>query len=227
MMNAFPLEIGALRIAVIPVTPFQQNCLLLWNEDTRIGAVLDPGGDAELIAQTIKKHSVTVDKIVLTHGHLDHAGGVVNLQRVLAADSRETVPVEGPHLADKLLLDSLPTQGRMFGWDNLHPVSPDRWLDDGDSLEIAGYTFDVRHCPGHTPGHVVFVQMDLKLALVGDVLFRQSVGRTDFPYGSHDDLIASIEAKLLVLPDDVQFICGHGPGSSIGAERCSNPFLKR
>jgi glyoxylase-like metal-dependent hydrolase (beta-lactamase superfamily II) len=209
-----------LKIEIIPVTPFQQNCALIWNDETMKGAVIDPGGDVEKILAAIEKANVTVEAIYLTHGHLDHAAGATELAKAL------DVEIAGPTVKDKFLLDMLPEQARRFGVDNLVPVTPGRWLAEGEQVMIGGKNFDVLHCPGHTPGHVVFLNRDLKFGIFGDVLFRNSVGRTDFEYGSHEDLISAIKTKLMVLPDDFAFICGHGVSSTIGAERRSNPFIR-
>lgn len=205
--------------ALIPVTPFQQNCTLLWDSSTKRGAVIDPGGDLDRIAEAIAQSGVTIEKIILTHGHIDHAGGAAALKENLG------VPIEGPHRADHFLLEGLAATGRAYGID-ARPVMPDRWLEDGDEITVAGLTFSVLHCPGHSPGSVVFFQPAERFAIVGDVLFRGSVGRTDLPGGDHAALIRSIETKLLPLGDDVAFICGHGPGSTIAQERATNPFLR-
>lgn len=207
----------SLAAAIIPVTPFEQNCTLIWDDETKEGVVVDPGGDADRIQDAVGQAGVTVKRILLTHGHLDHAGAAAELADALG------VPVEGPHRADAFLLDGLPAQGARYGM-ACRAVAPDRWLEEGETVEIAGQEFAVLHCPGHTPGHVVFVSAALGFALVGDVLFRGSVGRTDFPYGDHAALISSIREKLFPLGDDVQFICGHGPGSTFGAERRTNPY---
>ncbi len=207
----------SLAAAILPVTPFQQNCTLIWDEDTKRGVVVDPGGDVEQIQQALQQAGIEVDRILLTHGHLDHAGGAAELAQALG------VPIEGPHRADAFLLDALPEQGARYGIE-CRAVTPDRWLEEGESVTIAGHDFAVLHCPGHTPGHVVFVSVALGFALVGDVLFQGSVGRTDFPYGDTDALIAAIRGKLFPLGDDIRFICGHGPGSSFGEERRSNPY---
>jgi glyoxylase-like metal-dependent hydrolase (beta-lactamase superfamily II) len=209
-----------LKAAIVTVTPFQQNCTLVWDEESKIGAVVDPGGDLERIKAGIAKAGITPEKILLTHGHIDHAGAAAALKEKLGG-----VPIEGPHQADKFLLDGLAEQARAFGLDGVRPVTPDRWLEEGDTVTVAGATFSVLHCPGHSPGSVVFVNAAQSFALVGDVLFRGSIGRTDFPYGDHEALIRAIKTKLLPLGDDLVFICGHGPTSSIGAERRSNPFL--
>jgi len=209
-----------LKAAIVPVTPFQQNCTLLWEEDTKRGVVVDPGGDLERIEAGVKQAGFVVDKIILTHGHIDHAGGAAELKEKLGG-----IPIEGPHRADQFLLDGLTQQGRAYGLSEARNVTPDRWLAEGDSIAIAGSTFAVLHCPGHSPGSVVFVNEAQGVALVGDVLFRGSIGRTDFPYGDHAALIDAIKRKLLSLPDDLIFICGHGPIGTIGEERRSNPFL--
>jgi glyoxylase-like metal-dependent hydrolase (beta-lactamase superfamily II) len=209
-----------LKAAIVPVTPFQQNCTLIWDEASKVGAVVDPGGDLERIEAGIAKAEMTVEKILLTHGHIDHAGGAAELKEKLGG-----VPIEGPHEADKFLLDGLSEQGVAFGVAGVRNVTPDRWLKDGDTVSVAGATFSVLHCPGHSPGSVVMVYAPQRFALVGDVLFRGSIGRTDFPYGDHDALISAIKTKLLPLGDDYAFICGHGPMSTIGEERQSNPFI--
>lgn len=215
----------ALQAAVIPVTPFQQNCAVLWDEETGRGVVVDPGGEVERILGAVAELKVTVERILLTHGHVDHASGAAALREALGAAQGAPVPIEGPDLRDRFLLDSLEDQAAK--WDiPARNVTPDRWLAEGDTVVIGGQDFAVLHCPGHTPGHVVFVSQALRVALVGDVLFRGSIGRTDFPYGDHAALIAAIEGKLLPLGDDIAFLCGHGPGSSFGHERQRNPFLR-
>ncbi len=209
-----------LKIQIIPVTPFQQNCALIWNAETMKGAVIDPGGDIEKITAAVKANGVTVETIFLTHGHLDHAAGAMELASAL------NVKIIGPGLEDKFLLDTLPEQAIRFGVHGLKAVTPDQWLSQGETIAIGGETFDVLHCPGHTPGHVVFISKPAKFGIVGDVLFRNSIGRTDFEYGNHEQLITAIKQKLLPLPDDFAFICGHGTSSTIGAERKSNPFIQ-
>ncbi|QFU18218.1 MBL fold metallo-hydrolase [Microvirga thermotolerans] len=209
-----------MRAAIIPVTPFEQNCTLLWNDSTRTGAVVDPGGDLERIRRAIDESGVTVEKIVLTHGHIDHAGGAAELRDMLG------VPVEGPHEGDRPLLEHLPEQARFYGFDGVRAVTPDRWLNEGDTVTVGGTAFEVLHCPGHSPGSVVLFSRADRFALVGDVLFNGSVGRTDLPGGSAAMLLQSIRTKLLPLGDDVTFICGHGPMSTIGRERATNPFLQ-
>jgi glyoxylase-like metal-dependent hydrolase (beta-lactamase superfamily II) len=209
-----------LKAAIVPVTPFMQNCTLLWDEASRIGAVVDPGGDVARIEAGIAKAGMTVEKIVLTHGHIDHAGGAAELKEKLGG-----VPIEGPHKADDFLLEYLEEQAMEFGLDGVRNVAPDRWLVEGDTVAIAGADFSVLHCPGHSRGSVVLVNAAQRFLLVGDVLFKGSIGRTDFAYGDHDALIRGIKTKLLPLGDEFVFICGHGPMSTIGDERRSNPFL--
>jgi hydroxyacylglutathione hydrolase len=219
-----------LKAAVLPVTPFQQNCTILWDDATRRAAVIDPGGDVDRILEAIGKLGVRVEKIVLTHGHIDHAGGAAALKSALEAKPAEgdpaRIPIEGPDQRDRFLLEGLEAQGRAFGMAGVRNIVPDMWLREGDQVELAGESFGVLHCPGHTPGHIVLVNAGSRFAIVGDVLFRGSIGRTDFPYGDHAALLRAIREKLLPLGDDVAFLCGHGPGSTLGAERRSNPFLQ-
>jgi hydroxyacylglutathione hydrolase len=211
---------GTPRAGIIPVTPFQQNCTLIWDDATKIGAVVDPGGDLDRIEAAIREQGVQVEKILLTHGHIDHAAGADELR------ARLGVPIEGPHQADKFLLDSLPETAANYGIGEARAVTPDRWLDEGDSVTVGGLGFDILHCPGHSPGSVVFVSRDARFALVGDVVFKGSVGRTDLPGGNHEQLIRAIVEKVLPLGDDVAFIPGHGPTGTLGEERASNPFLQ-
>ena len=211
-------ETKTLRAAILPVTAFQQNCTLLWDDVTKVGSVVDPGGDLDDVQKAIAELGIKIEKIVLTHGHIDHAGGAKALREALG------VEIEGPHVADRFLLDNLAKQGAAYGIP-ADPVTPDRWLEEGETITIAGHTFEVLHCPGHSPGSVVFVNRPHRLILMGDVLFRGSIGRTDFPYGDHAALINAITTKLLPLGDEFAFICGHGPTSTIGEERRSNPFL--
>ncbi len=207
-----------LTAAIVPVTPFQQNCTLIWDAETKKGAVVDPGGDLELIEKAIAEVGMKPEKILLTHGHIDHAGGAAELRERLG------VPIEGPHEAERPLLDALQAQGQAYGME-ARPVTPDRWLAEGDRVTVAGHTFEVLHCPGHSPGSVVLVNRAQRFALVGDVLFQGSIGRTDVPFGNHEALMASIRGKLLSLGDEFAFICGHGPTSTIGQERRTNPFI--
>jgi hydroxyacylglutathione hydrolase len=204
---------------IIPVTPFEQNCTLIWCEATKKAVVIDPGGEVEKIQAAIKQANVAVEKIWLTHGHIDHVGGAADLRDALK------VRIEGPHIADKFLLDNVVTSGARFGMTGVRDFAPDRWLEEGEQVSIGRLTFDILHCPGHSPGSVVFFNKEMRFAHVGDVLFNGSVGRSDIPGGDHATLIKSITQKLLPLGDDVGFICGHGPGSSIGQERMTNPFL--
>ena len=207
-----------LKAAIIPVTPFQQNCTLLWDSETMVGAVVDPGGDLEHIEAGIAEVGMKPEKILLTHGHIDHAAGAKDLKEKLK------VNIEGPHPADRFLLEALEKQGASYGIP-AKVVTPDRWLNEGDRVTIAGHEFEILHCPGHSPGSVVYVNKAQKFIMMGDVLFRGSIGRTDFPYGDHEALITAIKTKLFTLGDDYMFICGHGPGSTIGNERRTNPFL--
>jgi hydroxyacylglutathione hydrolase len=217
-----------LKAAILPVTPFQQNCTILWDEADRHGLVVDPGGEADRILQAVDQLGVAVERILLTHGHLDHAGGAAELQASLRARTGDpaSVPIEGPDWRDAFLLDEIEAQARAYGLEGLRGVTPDRWLAEGETVRLGTHAFEVLHCPGHTPGHVVFVNRAAGFAILGDVLFQGSIGRTDFPYGDHAALIRSIREKVLPLGDEVAFLCGHGPGSTIGAERRGNPFLR-
>jgi hydroxyacylglutathione hydrolase len=209
------------QVTIIPVTPYQQNCSLIWSTKTKTGAVIDPGGDVPLIEETIKKAGVKVEKIILTHGHVDHAAGAKLLAEQLG------VPIEGPHRDDQFLLDELPRIGLQIGVKGAKAFTPDRYLDEGDEVLIGDIAFKVRHIPGHTPGHVVLISEENDFAVVGDVVFQGSVGRTDFPYGKTQQLLGGIAEKLLPLKDDVMLLSGHGPMTSIGAERRNNPFLMK
>jgi glyoxylase-like metal-dependent hydrolase (beta-lactamase superfamily II) len=217
-MSQSSAETKSLKAAIVPVTPFQQNCTLLWDEASKVGAVVDPGGDLDEIKGAIAELGLKIEKILLTHGHIDHAGGAAELKQALG------VEIEGPHAADRFLLDNLAKQGAAYGIP-AQPVTPDRWLEEGDTVTVAGHEFEVLHCPGHSPGSVVLVNRAHKFMMMGDVLFRGSIGRTDFPYGDHDALINAIKTKLLPIGDDFAFICGHGPTSTIGEERRTNPFI--
>ncbi|MCT7374826.1 MBL fold metallo-hydrolase [Chelativorans salis] len=209
-----------LKAAIVTVTPFQQNCAILFDEDEKRGVVVDPGGEVERIRAAIDQTGVTIEAIWLTHGHIDHAGGAMDLKDEL------DVEILGPHEADREMLLNLAEQGRMFGLtDPVRNVTPDRFLEEGDVVSFVGHGFQVLHCPGHAPGHVVFYNADARFAHVGDVLFNGSIGRTDLPGGNHAALIRSIKDKLLPLGDEIGFLCGHGPGGRFGDERRSNPFL--
>jgi glyoxylase-like metal-dependent hydrolase (beta-lactamase superfamily II) len=209
-----------LNATVIPVTAFAQNCSIVWCERTRVGAVIDPGGDLDQVLAAVQENGVQLQKILLTHAHIDHAGGTAELAR------RLQLPIEGPHRGDQFWIDGLPEQARMFGLPACDRFTPDRWLDEGDRVQVGEVEFEVRHCPGHTPGHVVFYSAADQVAFVGDVLFAGSIGRTDFPGGDYDTLIRAIRDKLLTLGDEVRFVPGHGPMSTFGEDRRSNPFLK-
>lgn len=208
-----------MRFAIIPVTPFEQNCTLLWCEDTMEGAAIDAGGDIDRIIRAAEAKGVKLTKLLNTHGHLDHVGGVAPLAE------RLKLPVEGPHADDQFWIDGMAQQAQMFGFPPTRAFTPDRWLNEGDTVQVGHVTLEVRHCPGHTPGHVVFIHHPSKTVFVGDVLFQGSIGRTDFPKGNHGDLIRSIKDKLLALGDDYAFVPGHGPMSTMGDERLYNPFL--
>ena len=208
-----------LKFQIIPVTPFQQNCTLFWCEKTQIAAVVDPGGDIELIINAIKQHGLTLTKVLLTHAHIDHAGASKQLAEQF------NVPIEGPHKNDQFWIDLIPKQKETFGFSKADIFKPDRWLDQGDTVTFGEIELEVYFCPGHTPGHVVFFHRASQLAQVGDVLFKGSIGRTDFPRGDQATLVRSIRENLLPLGDDVHFIPGHGPMSSFGEERRSNPFV--
>lgn len=204
---------------VIPVTAYQQNCSLVWCENSRKAALIDPGGDAEILLEAVRERGLQLERILLTHGHLDHVGAAGELA------IRLNIPVEGPHQSDAYWLEALPKQSEMFGFPHTEPLTPDRWLEHGDTVQVGEETLEVLHCPGHTPGHVVFFHRGNRLAFVGDVLFAGSIGRTDFPGGDYDTLIASIRTRLFPLGDDVAFVPGHGPDSTFGRERRVNPYV--
>ena len=208
-----------MKCAIVPVTQYQQNCSILVCEETKKAVVVDPGGELEKIEDALKQLDVTLEKVLLTHGHMDHCA--------IANDVREKygVPIEGPHADDSFWIDQLPQVCQMSGFPHADAFVPDRWLYDEDTVEFGNQQLQVRHCPGHTPGHVVFFHQGEKVAVVGDVLFQGSIGRTDFPMGDHDTLIASIKEKLWPMGDDVSFIPGHGPTSTFGQERKTNPFV--
>jgi hydroxyacylglutathione hydrolase len=205
--------------AILPVTPYQQNCTLLWCNDSKKGAIIDPGGEVDQLIAMATEKGVTIEKIFLTHGHLDHASGAADLKR------RTGAVLEGPHIGDKFLLDALAENRRMPGFGHAEACTPDRYLCDGDTVSFGNISLAVLHCPGHTPGHVVYVAREAQIAFSGDVLFRGSIGRTDLAGGDHPTLIHSILEKLWPLGPDMRFIPGHGPMSSFGEERRSNPFV--
>ncbi len=207
-----------LRATVIPVTPLQQNCTLLWCTATMRGALIDPGGDRPRLIAAAKQHGVTIEKILLTHGHIDHAGAAGLLAEEIG------VPIEGPQEADRFWIARLDEDGRGYGIEG-NPFEPNRWLEDGDTVTVGELTLDVYHTPGHTPGHVIFHHAPSRFAQVGDVLFQGSIGRTDFPLGDHDALINSVVTKLWPLGDETTFVCGHGPPSTFAHERRTNPFV--
>lgn len=208
-----------IQAVIIPVTPFQQNTALVWSTADKRAAFVDPGGEADRLLDAARQAGVTVEKILLTHGHLDHAGAAAELRERLNA------PVIGPHADEEWLLSSIAEQGARYGWREARSVTPDQWLKDGDTVTVGDVPFDVIHTPGHTPGHVVFYQPDAKFAFVGDVIFRGSIGRTDFPRGDFGALVSAIRGKLFPLGDDVRFLPGHGDVSTFGWERKTNPFV--
>ena len=207
------------RAIVVPVTPFQQNCSIVWCIETKMGAVFDPGGDLENILQAIEEHEITIEKILITHAHLDHAGGAHELSQKL------NVPIEGPHKEDLFLMESLAEQGEKFGLNNAKSFKTNRYLNNGDEVKIGNQILGVRHCPGHTPGHIIFFHEKAKLAVVGDVIFQGSIGRSDLPRGNHEELVNSIVRELWPLGDEMTFIPGHGPLSTFGQERLTNPYV--
>ncbi|MCX7240273.1 MAG: MBL fold metallo-hydrolase [Burkholderiales bacterium] len=208
-----------LRYLTIAVTSFQQNCSLLWCDQTMKAAVIDPGGDLEEVLAEVKRLGVTLEQIWITHAHIDHAGAAAELAE------RLSLPIVGPHPGDQFWIDGLEQQAKMFGVPTVRAFTPTRWLADGDTVELGHSTLAVRHCPGHTPGHVVFYSKEANRAFVGDVLFSGSIGRTDFPQGDHATLIHSIRSKLWPMGDATVFIPGHGPESTFGRERRTNPFV--
>jgi glyoxylase-like metal-dependent hydrolase (beta-lactamase superfamily II) len=217
-----------MKIAVVPVTPFQQNCTLITDAATGHTAVIDPGGDVDKILAALDARALDAVAIWLTHGHLDHAGGASELaEKLNARADHARVEIIGPDRRDEFLLHDIARQAAAYGMPpGMRDARPDRFLTEGETVSIGPHLFDILHCPGHTPGHIVFINKAARFAHVGDVLFAGSVGRTDFPYGDHASLIDSIKSKLLPLGDDMEFLCGHGPGSTFGAERGTNPFIR-
>jgi len=207
------------KYLTVPVTPFEQNCSIVWCSDKLSAAVIDPGGDLPRLLDAVKQLGVKLEQIWLTHAHIDHAGGTAELARLL------NLPIIGPHTGDQFWIDGLPLQSQRFGFPPSDTFTPTRWLHDGDTVQIGHCSLQVRHCPGHTPGHVVFYSAEAHRAFVGDVLFAGSIGRTDFPQGNHDHLIASITQRLWPMGDDTVFIPGHGPESTFGRERQTNPYV--
>ncbi|MBN9460091.1 MAG: MBL fold metallo-hydrolase [Burkholderiales bacterium] len=208
-----------MKLFIVPVTPFMQNCSVLVCERTGKAVAIDPGGDLDRIDAALRGEGAVLEKVLLTHGHIDHCGQAGQFAQ------RHHVPIEGPQREDRFWIEQLPEQGRMFGFPKLAAFEPDRWLEDGDTVSFGEQVLEVRHCPGHTPGHVVFFHAPSRLAIVGDVLFQGSIGRTDFPRGDHATLVASITGKLWPMGDDVTFVPGHGPMSTFGDERAANPFV--
>ena len=208
-----------IKAMIAPITPLQQNCTLVWCARTNKAAVIDPGGEVPRLLKAIADLGLTLEKIWITHGHLDHAGGTAALKELTG------VPIEGPHPDDQFWIDDIGTSAAKWGMPEARPFTPDRWLQDGDTVTLGETEFEVIHCPGHTPGHVVFFHREARFAQVGDVLFQGSIGRTDFPRGNFEQLIASITQKLWPLGDDVAFVPGHGPMSTFGQERRTNPFV--
>ncbi len=208
-----------MQYKIVPVTPFEQNATLFWCEKTKKAVVVDPGGDIPRLKAALEAEGLTLEKILVTHGHIDHVGAVADLAELMG------VPIEGPHEADRFWIDGLAMQSRQFGFPQSRSFEPDRWLNDGDTVTFGEVTLEVLHCPGHTPGHVVFFHRPSQLMQVGDVIFQGSIGRTDFPRGDHQTLIDSIKRKLFALGDEVAFVPGHGPMSTVGEERQYNPFL--
>ena len=208
-----------LKVMIAPVTPFQQNCSIVWCDETMEGTAVDPGGDFDMLKEAIAQQGIKVTKVLLTHGHVDHASAAGTMAEHYG------VKIEGPHEDDLFLIEGLPDSGRKYNFPAYKPFVPDRWLTNGETVSLGNLTFDVVHCPGHTPGHVVFHHAPSRLAIVGDVLFQGSIGRTDFPMGNHQDLIDAITGRLWPLGDDTAFIPGHGPMSTFGQERRTNPFV--
>lgn len=217
-MNA-PTQTLRIRALIAPVTPLQQNCTIVWCVKTKKAAIIDPGGEVPRLMAALQDNGLTLEKIWITHGHLDHAGGTAALKDLTG------VPIEGPHPDDQFWIDDIGASGAKWGMPDARTFTPDRWLHDGDKVTLGETEFEVIHCPGHTPGHVIFFHRETRFAQVGDVLFQGSIGRTDFPRGNYKDLIAAITGKLWPLGDDVRFVPGHGPMSTFGQERKTNPFV--
>jgi glyoxylase-like metal-dependent hydrolase (beta-lactamase superfamily II) len=213
------MDASPIQALIAPVTPLQQNCTLVWCTRTNKAAIIDPGGEVDRLQAIIKDRGLELEKIWITHGHLDHAGGAHELKR------RTGVPIEGPHPDDAFWIDQITASGAEWGMPEARSFTTDRWLDDGDRLQVGEAEFEVYHCPGHTPGHVIFFQREARFAQVGDVLFQGSIGRWDFPRGDHQQLLASVTGKLWPLGDDVRFVPGHGPMSTFGDERRTNPYV--
>jgi hydroxyacylglutathione hydrolase len=217
--NLADIVLFPMKAIIVPVTPFQQNCSIIWDETTDQAAVIDPGGEIERLLTELERLDLTLERILLTHAHLDHAAGTAKLAAL------KSVPVEGPHQDDQFLIEALPQQAERYGFPASATFAPNRWLADGDQVSVGNDTCRVLHCPGHTPGHVIFFHQELRVAWVGDVLFAGSIGRSDLPRGNHGQLVHSIRAKLFPLGDDVTFDPGHGPRSTFGHERKTNPFV--
>lgn len=215
-----PQDAPPFEIAVVPVTPFQQNASILWDSASKKAAIVDPGGDIARLKAVIERFAVIPEKILLTHAHIDHAGGAAELAALLG------IPIEGPHRADQIVIDELGAKGLQFGIEGARAFVPDRWLEEGDTVTVGDVSFDVLHVPGHTPGHVVFVNPEARFAIVGDTVFQGSIGRTDFAYGDGPLLVRGIREKLLPLGDDMTVLPGHGPATTLGDERRTNPFLR-
>jgi hydroxyacylglutathione hydrolase len=208
-----------LKAVVQPVTPFAQNCSIIWCTETMKGAAVDPGGDVDTLVAILEENGVTLEKILLTHGHLDHAGGTADLAE------RFGVPIEGPHKADLFIIEGLGKSAERYGFEGVRTFTPDRWLEGGETVQVGNLTFDVKHCPGHTPGHVIFFNEGAQMAFVGDVLFQGSIGRSDLPQGNHQQLVNSIREQLWPLGDEITFVSGHGGNSTFAHERKFNPFV--
>ncbi len=208
-----------MKYIVVPVTHYQQNCSVVWCEETLKAAVVDPGGDLDQILRAVSQLGLQLEKILLTHGHLDHVGATAELSKSL------NLPIEGPHKDDLFWLDAMDDQARMMGFEKVNSFTPTRWLEDEETVSVGNCELSVIHCPGHTPGHVVFYHKPSGQAFVGDVIFQGSVGRSDFPQGDHEQLVSSIRGKLFPLGDKVRFVPGHGPESNFGFERQNNPFV--